>query len=263
MCLGARAPLARSVIDLNPPSSTSLLRLRVTATAESILRSGHPWLYDQSIREQNRPGITGELAAVYDRKNRFLAVGLFDAESPLRLRVLHRGAPVKIDAAWWTENFQRAWRKRLGLFDSRTTGYRCINGESDGWPGLVLDRYENIFVLKLYTAAWLPRLADLAGLFAREISPQNLILRLSRNIQQVAAEKFQAVDGQLLSGSVFDNPVSFLENGLRFEADVIRGQKTGFFLDQRGNRQQVESVSHGRRVLNAFSFSSNRLAAMP
>ena len=240
---------------MNPSSPTSLLRLRVTATAESILRSGHPWLYDQSIRGQNRAGITGELAAVYDRNDRFLAIGLFDAESPLRLRVLHRGAPLKIDPSWWAENFRRAYRKREGLFDARTTGYRCLNGESDGWPGLVLDRYENLLVLKLYTAAWLSRLPELTSLFGRELPHQSLVLRLSRNIQKIAAGKFQARDGQLLAGRPFENPSSFLENGLRFEVDVIRGQKTGFFLDQRENRQNVESLAAGRRVLNAFSFS--------
>ena len=219
------------------------------------MRSGHPWLYDQSIRGQNRAGITGELAAVYDRNDRFLAIGLFDAESPLRLRVLHRGAPLKIDPSWWAENFRRAYRKREGLFDARTTGYRCLNGESDGWPGLVLDRYENLLVLKLYTAAWLSRLPELTSLFGRELPHQSLVLRLSRNIQKIAAGKFQARDGQLLAGRPFENPSSFLENGLRFEVDVIRGQKTGFFLDQRENRQNVESLAAGRRVLNAFSFS--------
>ena len=248
-------PPPPALIDLNPSSPRSLLRLRVTAAAESILRSGHPWLYDQSIRAQNRDGVTGELAAVYDRNDCFLAIGLFDADSPLRLRVLHRGTPLKIDSSWWQENFRQAFRKRDGLFDARTTGYRCINGESDGWPGLVLDRYENLLVVKLYTAAWLPRLPELTGLFAREISPQSLVLRLSRNIQKVAAEKFQAQDGQVLSGRRVENPSSFLENGLRFEVDVVRGQKTGFFLDQRENRQSVEALAGGRRVLNAFSFS--------
>ena len=81
------------------------------------------------------------------------------------------------------------------------------------------------------------------------------MLRLSRNIQPLAEKQFQRRDGQILSGSTPDGPVIFSENGIRFEADVLRGQKTGFFLDQRENRAEVEKLSCGRKVLNAFSFS--------
>ena len=83
------------------------LRLRVTGAAESILRAGHPWLFAESIRDQNRDGRLGELAVVYDRKDRFLAVGLFDPDSPIRLRVLNAGKPRSIDAAWWGRGSRR------------------------------------------------------------------------------------------------------------------------------------------------------------
>jgi 23S rRNA (cytosine1962-C5)-methyltransferase len=78
---------------------------------------------------------------------------------------------------------------------------------------------------------------------------------LSRNIQSFADGRFQRSDGQVLHGRLPTGPVFFQENGLRFEADVLRGQKTGFFLDQRENRREVETLARGRRVLNAFSFS--------
>ena len=74
-----------------------------TATAETILRGGHPWLFADSIRAQNRAGQTGELAVIYDRHDKFLAVGLYDPDSPLRVRVLHAGKPVTVDAAWWRQ----------------------------------------------------------------------------------------------------------------------------------------------------------------
>jgi len=77
------------------------LRLRITATAETIIRSGHPWLFADSIRAENRPGRLGELAVIFDRHDKFLAIGLFDPESPLRVRVLHTGKPATIDTTWW------------------------------------------------------------------------------------------------------------------------------------------------------------------
>jgi 23S rRNA (cytosine1962-C5)-methyltransferase len=136
------------------------LRLRITATAETIVRGGHPWVFADSVQASNRAGETGELAVIYDRKDRFLAVGLFDPDSPIRVRILHAGKPRTIDAAWWRARLEQALARRAGLFDAQTTGYRLIHGESDGWPGLVLDRYDTTLVLKLYTAAWLPRLEE-------------------------------------------------------------------------------------------------------
>ena len=231
------------------------LRLRVKAAAETAVQSGHPWIFSDSVLEANRPGKTGELAVIFDRKDKFLAVGLFDPDSPIRLRILHAGKPQTIDAAWWETRLEQAMARRRGLFDALTTGHRLIHGESDGWPGLVLDRYEATLVLKIYTAAWLPRLDEILALLKAKITADRIVLRLSRNIQPVAGKQYQRRDGQVLHGTMPEGPVIFSENGVRFEADVIRGQKTGFFLDQRENRHEVETLANGRRVLNAFSFS--------
>jgi 23S rRNA (cytosine1962-C5)-methyltransferase len=231
------------------------LKLRVSAAAERALRSGHPWVYSDSVREVSRAGALGELAVVYDRQNRFLAAGLYDPESPLRLRALVSGAPQTIDDAWWQKHLAQSLARREGLFDDQTTGYRWISGENDGWPGLVLDRYGPNLVLKLYTAAWLPRLDAITTLLCQRLAPECLVLRLSRNLQTLAKNQFGRTDGEVLSGKPpIGNPV-FLETGLRFEADILRGQKTGFFLDQRENRRRVETLGAGRAVLNAFSFS--------
>lgn len=235
--------------------TSARLRLRVTATAETILRGGHPWLFAESIREQNRDGKLGELAVIYDRNDAFLAIGLFDPDSPLRVRILHSGKPLTLDAAWWKNLFLKTIQRRDGLFDEQTTGFRWINGESDGWPGLVLDRYDATLVLKLYTAAWFPRLDEITSLIIELLPHERLVLRLSRNIQRIAQTQFQLSDGQILRGLPLDGSVIFLESGLRFEADVLRGQKTGFFLDQRENRRHVEALARNRDVLNAFSFS--------
>ena len=238
----------------NQPAATRL-RLRITAAAESIVRSGHPWLFADSIHDLNRAGQLGELAVIFDRKDKFLAVGLFDPDSPIRVRILHAGKPATIDLAWWQTRLDQALARRHNLFDEQTTGYRLIHGESDGWPGLVLDRYDSTLVLKIYTAAWLPRLDEILALFKDTIPLERIVLRLSRNIQAVAEKQFQLRDGQILCGASSEGAVIFSEHGIRFEADVVRGQKTGFFLDQRDNRGEVETLARGRRVLNAFSFS--------
>ncbi len=236
-------------------SGAARLRLRVTASAESNLRSGHPWLFADSIREQNREGKIGELAVIYDRQDRFLGAGLFDPDSPIRVRMVHVGKPATIDHKSWSARLEEAMERRRNLFDTGTTGFRWINGESDGWPGLVLDQYDRTLVLKLYTAAWLPRLEEILGLMREAIQPERIVLRFSRNIQEVASSQFGRNDGELLHGAPMDGPVVFFESGLRFEADVLRGQKTGFFLDQRENRRKIRTLTKARRVLNAFSFT--------
>src|SRR5437879_1956764 len=173
------------------------LRLRVTAAAEGAVRGGHPWLFAGSIREQNRPGMPGELAIIYDRRDGFLALGLYDPDSPLRVRILHTGDSIIIDRSWWKQRLAAAVERRANLFDSQTTGYRCIHGESDGWPGLVLDRYDSTYVLKLYTAAWLPRLREIVSLFKERLDPKRIVLRLSRNFRK-AAQQAEATDGEIL-----------------------------------------------------------------
>src|SRR6202142_2644308 len=206
------------------------LGLRITASAETAVRSGHPWVFSDSVQELNRTGQTGELAVIYDRKDRFLAAGLFDPDSPIRVRILHAGKPQTINHAWWQARLEQAIVRRRDLFDAQTTGYRLIHGESDGWPGLVLDRYDTTLVLKLYTAAWLPRLDDTLALLKESVPCERVVLRLSRNLQAITEERFHRQDGEILHGLPPAGPVVFLESGLRFEANVLRGRKTGFFL---------------------------------
>jgi 23S rRNA (cytosine1962-C5)-methyltransferase len=227
----------------------------VTRAAESAIRGGHPWVFSDSVLEQNRGGEIGELAVIFDKQDRFLAVGLFDPDSPLRVRLLHVGKPRTIDRAWWVGKLNEAIARRAGLFDALTNGYRCVNGESEGWPGLIIDRYDTTLVLKLYTAAWLPRLDEIVSVIREVIPHEFLVLRLSRNIQDIARDEFGRSEGQWLGPREGTDTVVFLEHGLRFEAEVRRGQKTGFFLDQRDNRALVESLASGRDVLNAFSFT--------
>jgi len=252
-------------VPITPPPAIPRLKLRLSPAAETAVRSGHPWVFDQSLREQNRKGSTGEIAVIYDRHNAFLALGFYDPASPLRVRILHLGKPVTLDTPWWRQHLTTTLARRNPLIaaaapsQSRpaTDGFRLINGESDGWPGLVLDRYATTLVLKLYTAVWLPQLDDTLALL-RESLPwaTALVLRLSRNLAEPARLHHQRSEGFLFSSDQPPNEtVVFRENSLRFEADVRHGQKTGFFLDQRDNRARVEHLAAGRDVLNTFSFS--------
>jgi 23S rRNA (cytosine1962-C5)-methyltransferase len=145
-----------------------------------------------------------------------------------------------------------AWQLRREVATESTTGYRLVHGENDGLPGLVADRYGSSVVLKVYSAAWLPHLDSVVAALHAVDAPTRVVLRLSRAVQAAADT---LTDGQVLAGDPLDGPVLFLENGITFEADLVRGQKTGFFLDQRDNRARVERHASGRSVLNVFAYT--------
>jgi 23S rRNA (cytosine1962-C5)-methyltransferase len=238
-----------------PGPADRRIAVHVTPEAERALRHGHPWLFDQAIRRQSHKGLAGDLAVVFDRKRDFLAVGLYDPHSTIRVRILHHGKPATIDRDWFRAKLAAAAQVRAPLLDGTTTGYRLVHGENDALPGLVIDRYEQTLVLKLYTFAWLPHLRDVLSALADVIPAERLILRLGRAMLEQPQGLYGLHDGEILCGPTLDGPVLFWENGLCFEVDPVRGQKTGFFLDQRDNRARVEKLTGGKEVLNVFAYT--------
>jgi 23S rRNA (cytosine1962-C5)-methyltransferase len=249
-----QAALPDPLADVPPPGARRLA-LRVTPAGQRALRQGHPWLFAQAITSQGGEGRPGDLAVVFDDYRRFLAIGLYDPTSPLRVRILQHGSPETIDRAWLCRRLADAAGWRAPLAESGTTGYRLVHGENDGLPGLVIDRYATTLVLKLYTLAWVPRLAELRSALEQVCPSTCLVLRLSRQLASRPDHLYGLVDGTVLAGPPPTEPVIFCENGLNFEADVLQGQKTGFFLDQRDNRARVEQLAAGRRTLNVFAYT--------
>lgn len=242
------------MFDLNslPTSSEKRIAIRVKPAAERAIKSGHPWIYEDAIQEQSHDGKSGDLAIIYDKKkNRFLAVGLYDPNSPIRIKILQSGDPATINQAWFESKLEDAQAIRAPLVDSRTTGYRLVYGESDHFPGLILDRYAETLVMKIYTPAWIPHLRALIFALQSTLEFERLVLRLSRSLQD---NPYALSDGQVLMGDPIFEPIQFRENGLNFYADVVHGHKTGFFFDQRDNRQLVRELAQGKSVLDVFSY---------
>jgi 23S rRNA (cytosine1962-C5)-methyltransferase len=245
------------------------LAVRVTKDAARQIRGGHPWVFNNSITSIKPDGQAGDLAVIFDENRNFMAIGLYDPDSAISIKILHQGKPEQIDEAFWVQRLTAARELRIGAFDpTHTTGYRCVHGENDSLPGLVLDRYEETYVLKLYSAAWFPHLEQILNSIAEVFEPQAVVLRLARGLQNPAQQflfRGEALkDGRALLGDAPAQAVAFIENDLRFEADVVNGQKTGFFLDQRDNRARVRSLAQGARVLDVYSctggFSVNAAA---
>lgn len=234
------------------------LAVHLYPRAERAVKREHPWVYAEGIRKQRHEGRAGDLAVIFDEKDRFLAIGLYDPTSPIRVRVLHRGAPERIDGDWFAARIRDAFDRRQPLREQSTTGYRVVHGENDGLPGLVVDRYGGSLVVKLYSLAWFRYLDHVLAALDDLLEPERVVLRLGRAVERAAAADADFAgfeDGMVLRGDALTGPVLFEENGLRFEADLFRGQKTGFFLDQRDNRARVEEYSAGKSVLNVFAYT--------
>lgn len=256
-----------SLADL-PRAPERRIAIHVHAAAERALRQGHPWLFETGIREQSHEGAAGDLAVCFDRKGRFLAVGFYDPFSPIRVRILRAGSPEPIDVGAFERRIEAALTLRRSiLHDPATNGFRLLHGESDGMPGLVADRYADLVVMKLYTLAWLPHLADVIEALRQRAPFRHLLFRLGRTLRSHPDALHGLREGAILSdrprgrddhasGAGMKIPVLFQENGLTFEVDPVRGQKTGFFLDQRENRMRVEALApEADSVLNVFAYT--------
>ena len=241
-----------TLLDQLPAASERRLAVRVTPDAFRQIRGGSPWLYDGSITSVSHDGAPGDLAVVFDDDRKFAAIGLWDPTSPIRLKVLHRGSPTPIDAGFWRTVLSTAVDRRAGLVaDDDTTAYRVVHGENDGLPGLVVDRYDQTLVVKIYTPAWFPHLVAVVEALVDVCAPVRIVLRLSRSV--ASGDTFGLSDGDTIVGEPPEGPVLFRERDLTMEADVVHGQKTGHFLDQRDNRALVRSMAAGASVLDVFA----------
>jgi 23S rRNA (cytosine1962-C5)-methyltransferase len=229
-----------------------MIKIKISKTLESKIRKGYPWIFKYQLQSDVTDKSNSGLAVIYDHKNRFLAIGLWEPDSDLCFRVLNLLETVEIGTPFFLKRFQQALLLRKGLEKQGTTGYRVLNGENDGFPGLVLDRYDKTWVLKVYAKSWFPYLERMLEIILIEKIVGQVVLRLARNTEDPSSHFF---DGKVLYGPDPIVPVQFCENGLKFHVDVVNGQKTGFFLDQRENRLQIKNISSGLSVLNVFSYT--------
>jgi len=238
-----------------PEIETSHLAVKLRPAAEKAVRQGHPWIFESGIAKVNKEGKAGDLAIIFDqKKNKFLALGLYDPHSPIRIKILVSGKSATLNEAWFTEKITTAFEKRKPLLATDTNSYRLLYGENDGLPGFIADVYDEVLVVKLYSAIWLPFLPVIFPFLLKISKCKTLVLRLSRLLQNLP-EMHGLADGQVLHGDLTNEEVIFREHGLRFSANVIHGHKTGYFLDHRHNRKRVGELSKGKRVLDIFAYA--------
>jgi 23S rRNA (cytosine1962-C5)-methyltransferase len=213
----------------------------------------HPWVYAGAIAAvQGEPG-DGEVVDLYSHGGDFIARGLFNSQSKIRVRLYSWSAESPLDQNFFRERLQNAVRLRdlLGL---NRSGQACrlVFSEGDGLSGLTVDRYDRWLVVQFTSLGLAQRREMLADLLLELAEPAGIELRTERGIGRLEGLELQ--DGPL-RGQVPTEPIIIEEDGLRFLVHLAEGQKTGFYLDQRENRRAVARLAPGRRVLDAFCYT--------
>lgn len=223
-----------------------MVRCRLTQPIEASLKSGNPWIFYDAIRHPNSVR-TGDVVEVLDTRGEFLGRGVIEPDNPVRVRLWTLRQDVEVNDALLRARLKAALKRRP-YPNGDTDGFRLCNGEGDRIPGLTIDVYGDVAVMRVDGRA-----------AERWLAPATETLGQLLGIKHIAERRSERYRGerpvaQWATGSPPDEVV-FRENGLRYLCRPIDGQKTGFFLDQRDNRARVARLATGRRVLNLFGYT--------
>lgn len=227
------------------PLPTVLLR---PGEADRIL-AGHPWIYRGSVLRLTQPVEDGQVVQVKDHRQRLIGVGFYNSKSKINVRVL---APdrVEVDQNFFRQRIEAAWNVRKRHLPAASS-FRVVNAESDFLSGLVVDKYEDILVVQTSSLGMDQRKPLIVEALTNLFNPRAIVER-----NELASRKFEGLPDAngVLVGSL-EGPTSINLNGLKFEVDLLKGHKTGLYLDQQLNYQAVASLAKGAQVLDCFSFA--------
>jgi len=228
-----------------------LPRIVLKKGKEKPVLRGHPWVFSGAVARIEGEVSPGDIGEVYSQDGHFLSLGHLNPRSQIIVRILTPRRE-ELGENFFKERISRAVHLRKELFKGKTNAYRVINGEGDSLPGLIVDRYQETLVLQCLTAG-MERIKEiLTESLVKEFHPQNLYER-----SDVATRREEGLTESrgLLYGKDVPEFVEIEEYGCRFRVNVKKGQKTGFYLDQRENRFLLKGLSEGRKILDCFCYT--------
>jgi 23S rRNA (cytosine1962-C5)-methyltransferase len=235
----------------------------VTRKAENSIQSGHPWVYNTELVKTEGAYENGDLVDLISPRGKYLGTGFINDNSKIRVRLISRNANDTFDEAFFERRLRHAWNYRKAVMGEDVSCCRIIFGESDLFPGLTVDRMNNILVtqtLSLGIEKMKPMLFNLLYRILKEdgqtidgiYERNDVAIRELEGMKQ--GKSFFPIDGLETPQST---QTTITENGIEYGVDFENGQKTGFFLDQKYNRQAVAKISQGKRVLDCFTHTGS------
>jgi 23S rRNA (cytosine1962-C5)-methyltransferase len=219
---------------------------------------GHPWVFSGAIERVEGEVDAGGIVDLFSHEGEFIGRGYYNPCSQIAVRLLAR-KPVEIDEAFFRERIRKALAVRKPILSPETTACRLIHAEGDLLPGLICDRYGDYLVLQLNTAGMERFRGRIISILKDLISPRMMYDRSdpATRAQEGLPDSTGTIagGGSLARDGPFPDHIEIRENGVRFVVNVKKGQKTGFYLDQRDNRSLIRGLAQGKRVLNCFSYT--------
>jgi len=235
-------------------------KLYITRKGEKAARSGHPWVYGEEVLRVDGAYQTGDLVDVCSEKGKYLGTGFANDISKIRVRIVSTNANDTFDESFWRRRVQYALDYRRTVMGPQDfTCCRLIFGDADQMPGLTVDRYDDLLVAQTLCYGMDQCKDVIFKALIENLREQGAVIRglYERNDVKVreldGMEQFKGWYDSLLLPEPGRAVTTIIENGVRYEIDVENGQKTGFFLDQKYNRQAVARLSAGRHVLDCFT----------
>ena len=243
-------PTARPVDEPGLPTATVLVK----AKRARPFFGRHPWVLDTAIERVEGTPADGDVVDLATHEGRFIARGIWNASSRLRVRLYAFDSGVPLDAPFWRSRIETAvaLRRSLGL-DDRAGAARLINSEGDDLSGLIVDRYGDHLAVQVTSLAMAGRIDAICDALEEAVNPAGILLRgADRGLSKL--EGLHLPD-RVIRGTAPDGPVFIREGNLSWGVDLTEGQKTGFYLDQRENRRAAALLARDRRVLDLFCYS--------
>lgn len=237
----------------NPPAS-KLPKVKLRPRKAQPFFGRHPWVRDSGIDKVYGKVEDGDVVELISDKDRFIAYGVINRNSHLRVRLYSWDQAATLDDGFWRSRLERAiqMRRELGMI-REDSGCRLVYSEADGLSGLVVEYFAGHLVIQITSLGMYTRIDSIVAILQDLMQPKSISLRGEAGILKLEGLEIEA---KLVSGELPDEPIELVENDLRYEVALSEGQKTGFYLDQRDNRRVVASyLPPGARMLDMFCYS--------
>jgi 23S rRNA (cytosine1962-C5)-methyltransferase len=217
---------------------------------EKSVKNFHPWIFSGAIDRITGAYSAGDIVTIFSQQSIFLAKGFVNPQSQIRIRILtFQEEP--ITSEFFIKRLSEAYQARKLFLPTGTNAFRAVHGDGDGLSGLVIDKYGSVLVIQIFSKG-MERMRHYLRDWLEAVFAPQVIIERSEGLS--LPEEGIQINKEIIKGSVPEELV-IEENGIQFKVDIWNGQKTGFFLDQRDNRQRMAVWSAGKTVLNGFSYS--------